>query len=133
MNADNKSECCICLGEILNKNISITECNHSFHTSCLLKYNNKKCPICRQSLYEEDIKPIILVEQRTNEEFIQQPTLIDSYLAERNKIKKIMYKFIYIVSQIYVAIFLIFCLRIMCEILWLFIYECHIALAKYLF
>ena len=130
---NNQLECCICLGEILNKNVSITECNHLFHTSCLLKYNNKKCPICRQSLYKEDMKPIILVEQRTDEEFIQQPALIESYLAERNKIKKIMYKFIYIVSQIYVAIFLIFCLRIMCEILWLFIYESHMAVAKYLF
>jgi len=120
MNTDNQKECCICFERIDYKNVSITECNHSFHTSCLLKYNNKKCPICRQTLYEEETTLTILIEQRTNEEFIQQPALIESYLAERNKIKKIMYKFIYIVSQIYVFIFLIFCLRIMCKILWVF-------------
>jgi hypothetical protein len=133
MNTNNEKECCICFERIDYKNVSITECNHSFHTSCLLKYNNKKCPICRQTLYEEETTLTILIEQRTNEEFIQQPALIELYLAERNKIKKIMYKFIYIVSQIYVVIFLIFCLRIACELSWIFIYESHMALAKYLF
>ena len=43
MNTDNQKECCICFEIIDCKNVSITECNHLFHTSCLLKYNNKKC------------------------------------------------------------------------------------------
>jgi hypothetical protein len=141
MNTDNQKECCICFERIDYKNVSITECNHSFHTSCLLKYNNKKCPICRQLLYEEETNLTILVDEISNEisnEIIQQPiqqrpALIELYLSERNKMRKIIYKGIYIISQIYVTIFLIFCLRIACEISWIFIYESHMALAKYLF
>jgi hypothetical protein len=136
MNTDNQKECCICFERIVHKNVSITECNHSFHTSCLLKYNNKKCPICRQSLYEEEIHLTILVDE-ISDEIIQQPTqhpvLIELYLTERNKMRKIIYKGIYIISQIYVVIFLIFCLRIACELSWIFIYKSHVALAKYLF
>ena len=137
MNTDNQKECCICFERIDYKNVSITECNHSFHTSCLLKYNNKKCPICRQSLYEEEINLTISVNEISNE-IIQQPiqqrpALIELYLSERNQIRKIMYKGIYVISQIYVAIFLIFCLRIACELLWIFIYKSHMAVAKYLF
>jgi len=141
MNTNNEKECCICFERIDYKNVSITECNHSFHTSCLLKYNNKKCPICRKSLYEEEIHITISVDEISNEmsnEIIQQPiqqipVLIELYLTERKQIRKMMYKGIYIISQIYVVIFLIFCLRIACELSWIFIYESHMALAKYLF
>lgn len=130
---DNKIECCICLEKILNKNISTTECNHSFHTSCLLKYNKQQCPICRQSLYKEDTILVIQSNQSSDEQIRERPTLIDSYLVEIIQIKKIIYKIIYITSQIYVASFLIFCLRVITELLWMFIYESHIAIAKYIF
>lgn len=135
MNADNQSECCICLEKMTNKNISITECNHLFHTSCLLKYNNQKCPICRQLMYEISTIEIKQVSPQLNLdlEIQQRPTLIDSYLTERNKIRKIMYKLIYIISQIYVSIFLIFCLRIICELLWIFIYKSHMSVINYVF
>ena len=127
MNTDNQKECCICFERIDYKNVSITECNHSFHTSCLLKYNNKKCPICRQSLYEENVN-IVIPEERP-----LQPTSFDIYLDEANLIRKILYKSMYVISQVYVVIFMIFCLRIACELLWIFIYESHMAVAKYLF
>jgi hypothetical protein len=49
--------CCICLDE-LNikeyKNISTTFCNHSFHTSCLMKVKKNKCPLCCSLVYEEE-------------------------------------------------------------------------------
>jgi hypothetical protein len=127
MNTDNQKECCICFERIYYKNVSITECNHSFHTSCLLKYNNKKCPICRQSLYEENVN-IVIPEERP-----LQPTSFDIYLDEANLMRKILYKSMYVISQVYVVIFIIFCLRIACELLWIFIYESHMAVAKYLF
>lgn len=127
MNTDNQKECCICFERIDYKNVSITECNHSFHTSCLLKYNNKKCPICRQSLYEENVN-IVIPEERP-----LQPTSFDIYLDEANLMRKILYKSMYVISQVYVVIFIIFCLRIACELLWIFIYESHMAVAKYLF
>ena len=52
---ENYSECPICMSEISNINFSITECGHSFHSSCLLKniiHNNCSCPICRTLLVE---------------------------------------------------------------------------------
>lgn len=43
------SECCICL-EIMSKtNVAITECGHTFHTSCLMQCKNG-CPLCRNEL-----------------------------------------------------------------------------------
>lgn len=124
---DNQTECCICFEKIYHINVSITECNHLFHTSCLLKYNNKKCPICRQLLYEEN------TNNNIPEVIPEVPTPFDTYLVETNLVKRILYKSIYVISQIYVVIFLIFCLRVGCELLWIFIYESHMEVAKYLF
>lgn len=59
MKTNNMSElnCPICLNELnlkecTNTNISTTICNHSFHTSCLLKWKNDKCPMCRGLMYD---------------------------------------------------------------------------------
>lgn len=47
-------QCPICLDEIHNHiNFIITECGHSYHTSCLLKnieYNGANCPCCRSNM-----------------------------------------------------------------------------------
>jgi len=50
-----KEICPICIDEINeneNKNISVTECGHTFHTSCLLNSikRNNTCPMCRNKL-----------------------------------------------------------------------------------
>lgn len=47
-------ECPICF-EIIDteNNMSITKCNHIFHTDCLctsISYDNQSCPICRSPL-----------------------------------------------------------------------------------
>lgn len=42
-------ECSICLECFTDRNISITECNHTFHTKCLLK-SGGICPLCRNNL-----------------------------------------------------------------------------------
>jgi len=45
--------CSICLSDIYNDDILFTtDCNHSFHTSCILPWfaNNHSCPICRQEI-----------------------------------------------------------------------------------
>ena len=49
--------CPICYEEITTTNIAITECNHMFHTSCLLKAveRNVDCPLCRSVLLYEEI------------------------------------------------------------------------------
>ena len=48
--------CSICLKEMTEINKVITDCNHPFHLSCILKnfkintQSGEKCPICRKSL-----------------------------------------------------------------------------------
>ena len=48
--------CSICLKEMTDINKVITDCNHPFHLSCILKnfkintQSGEKCPICRKSL-----------------------------------------------------------------------------------
>lgn len=50
-------ECCICLEVVeTSKNMIITECGHTYHSSCLLKnaaINGFGCPYCRTQLAEE--------------------------------------------------------------------------------
>ena len=51
-------ECTICYNNILDINKVITECNHVFHFSCLLKNfksnpsTGEKCPLCRKSFLQ---------------------------------------------------------------------------------
>ncbi len=46
--------CAICLDSIsIDKNCMITECGHSFHTSCIMKnaaFDNYDCPYCRTQM-----------------------------------------------------------------------------------
>jgi len=48
-------ECPICMDDIMEINFVITECGHSFHTSCLMKnaaHNGFGCPYCRAVMAE---------------------------------------------------------------------------------
>ena len=47
-----KEECCICFELIEKKNLIITDCNHIFHLSCLLKnlIKSNLCPLCRSEI-----------------------------------------------------------------------------------
>ena len=51
-------ECCICYEAINAKtDCVITQCEHRFHTSCLMKnvaLNGYACPLCRRALGKED-------------------------------------------------------------------------------
>lgn len=44
-------ECCICLSP-MREEIFKTECNHSFHTDCIMQWlnTNDTCPICRGNI-----------------------------------------------------------------------------------
>ena len=52
--------CSICHNNINNKNIVITDCNHIFHFSCIVKNiklnltSGNKCPICRKSFFNHN-------------------------------------------------------------------------------
>lgn len=48
-------ECPICMEPIQSINYSVTKCNHTFCTSCLLKNSLRSglCPMCRTDLSED--------------------------------------------------------------------------------
>ena len=52
--------CTICLKEVKENNKVLTNCNHTFHLSCILKnykYNTdsgNKCPVCRNYLFSNN-------------------------------------------------------------------------------
>jgi hypothetical protein len=52
----NETTCSICLDEMNDSNSSTTQCGHSFHVKCLLKWKNgdqdnwHTCPYCREEL-----------------------------------------------------------------------------------
>ena len=84
-------ECSICYNNILDTNKVITECNHVFHFSCLLKNfksnpsTGEQCPLCRKSFLESSpinnsntyIPPsnASAIVQFLRERFLQPPTL----------------------------------------------------------
>ena len=51
--------CAICHESYTNKNISVTDCNHKFHTNCLCKWlkEHDTCPICIKPIIENDNRP----------------------------------------------------------------------------
>ena len=59
--------CSICL-EILEKEVAILDCNHTFHFDCLSKYQETlntwviKCPLCRRYATVIDICDYFIVD-----------------------------------------------------------------------
>ena len=49
------SKCSICLGEIQERNSVVTQCDHYYCLSCLLKHLelDNKCPLCREEIEEK--------------------------------------------------------------------------------
>ena len=56
----NTSECLICYENIKTNNCCITECNHAFCLTCMIKASLKKkeCPYCRDKLLKNECKDI---------------------------------------------------------------------------
>lgn len=52
------SECCVCAKPLTSTNTATTECNHTFHFSCLAKWQrlDDTCPLCRKSLIGKEEK-----------------------------------------------------------------------------
>lgn len=53
------TSCSVCFEVLKDSDKCKTHCNHSFHTSCLLKWisSNSNCPLCRTELVEKKIEP----------------------------------------------------------------------------
>lgn len=47
-------ECSICLDK-LGLNYKTLNCGHKFHTNCLLRLLNNKCPLCRQNIINKPV------------------------------------------------------------------------------
>lgn len=53
--------CVICHEDLdLDGNISKTKCKHSFHTSCLLRVDNHNCPMCRDTMVNDEQAPVAI-------------------------------------------------------------------------
>lgn len=62
-------ECSICLEPIDTNAKTVTECNHTFHSSCIfknIKFSNS-CPICRTVLVEDSKKNETSEENSTSD------------------------------------------------------------------
>ncbi len=69
----NTSECLICYEEIKTNNCCITECNHAFCLTCMIKASLKKkeCPYCRDKLFKNECKDIdVEVDEDVEENII---------------------------------------------------------------
>lgn len=51
-----ESMCAVCLESIGKINYCVTECNHTFHTSCLLQCKGL-CPLCRAVMVKAEAEP----------------------------------------------------------------------------
>ena len=50
-------QCCCCLENINKVDNTVTKCNHSIHTSCLIKWirtGKNTCPLCRDALTDNE-------------------------------------------------------------------------------
>lgn len=46
---DDIQECSICFEDLLEDNKRVLECNHEFHVTCVRKFANNVCPLCRNN------------------------------------------------------------------------------------
>lgn len=80
--------CSICLIELsIESDFATTNCNHSFHTSCLIQSKTSHCPLCRNDLYiqpEDDLDENIFNESIFTQEVIE--SLFEDNLSEHNSL-----------------------------------------------
>lgn len=81
-----ESTCSICLVELsVSADFATTNCNHTFHTSCLIQSKTNHCPLCRNDLYiqpEESVNENVFDESIFTEEVIE--SLFEDNLSEHN-------------------------------------------------
>jgi hypothetical protein len=80
----NQEECIICHEFMLKVNITITGCNHKFHSDCLINWakKNNSCPCCRKKLYQSTL----LVNQNNieNRNYVEKKNNVEN----QNNIEK---------------------------------------------
>ena len=65
--------CPICLEKLKKTNVSITPCNHTFCTTCLLTsiQENNNCPLCRKELIKSKSRHEFVVEDDIQNDILQ--------------------------------------------------------------
>jgi hypothetical protein len=77
-----KDDCCICFESFEKKNLIITQCNHIFHLSCLLKnlIKSNLCPLCRSEIELKRESPRTVYINNLDQ---QQNNQISNYVSFR--------------------------------------------------
>ena len=94
-------ECPICFEKLLSSDISVTKCNHRFHTSCLIKacIRNGSCPICREKLSENKlIETFISKKEKIITRTLDEFNIIDRFpkiITDEDFKLKIVEDFVY--------------------------------------
>lgn len=78
-------ECSICYNINDDKGYAITSCNHIFCIDCVLQYNKKSCPMCRQTINEFKIAFDDLYK-RTVEKIVEKKIYVDRIVEKRVEI-----------------------------------------------
>ncbi len=62
----NSERCAICLDDISEKSEGYVKlmCSHQFHNACVIRINNRKCPICRKVI--RGVNPLIKIALEQN-------------------------------------------------------------------
>ena len=91
MKMEPENNCIICYNIIIpTQNISILNCKHNFHTTCIANWcrhkgqNQITCPSCRDIILEEVTNDQnVLNDQITNQLYLQNAISLESYYHER--------------------------------------------------
>lgn len=80
---DNNNDCPVCLDKITHNNYCKIPCGHTFHSTCIIRCNNK-CPMCRTTICEEDELEtnISNLKKELNDLKILSDSQIDEYFID---------------------------------------------------
>ena len=75
--SSSKKKCCICFDTIGKTNVFVTECNHMFCGTCMLKHitESNLCPLCRNTL-TDPVKKVPVMTDNVIEDLIATNTNI---------------------------------------------------------
>jgi hypothetical protein len=57
MNQEEEDKCALCWDPLKNSKVYETQCGHSYHEDCYDQIRDDRCPICRESLDNEQRRP----------------------------------------------------------------------------